>query len=102
MRLIECRNGIEVYDVENGYTISKEIAKWFPGCSLIKFYSKHDSYLPEIFQNNLIGGEDDADFIIQTTSYGSLPPEEIKKVISGYEVAIQTIEAVRNEFFKKG
>ena len=101
MRLVECRNGIEVYDIGNGYTISKETAKWMPFGILIIFYPCRNGYLPSISQGRSVDGGSGVDFSIQTTSYGSLPPSEIKKVIVGYETAIQTIDAVIDEFFKE-
>ena len=50
---------------------------------------KQNDYMPEIsYRYNL-------DFYIQTTSYGSLESNEIKKIIQGYQLALATIEELK-------
>lgn len=39
-------------------------------------------------------------FAIGTTSYGSLPIEDIKRVIEGYNEAVEVVEILTNEFIK--
>lgn len=57
-----------------------------------------ESYMPEIyFRDNELTGEA-AEFVIQTTSYGSLKPAEIKGVIAGYETAVEVVEILTKEF----
>lgn len=58
-------------------------------------------YLPEIYEK-----EDPIDghitcFKIQTTSYGALLPEEIRKVIDGLEEAMEAAEILTREFVKE-
>ena len=53
-----------------------------------------EEYLPEIYERN-------NGFAIQTTSYGSLQAEELKKVIAGYEYAMEAVEILNREFGNK-
>ena len=39
-------------------------------------------------------------FKIQTASYGSVPPNEIKKVIEGFKIALDTIDIIKNNFME--
>lgn len=64
--------------------------------SVEKNYGEH--YLPEIyFRDNELTGEA-GEFVIQTTSYGSLKPAEIKNIIAGYETAVEVVEILTKEF----
>lgn len=59
-----------------------------------------DRYIPEIycrddFEGHVLG------FKIQTTSYGALSPEEIHKVIAGYNEALEVAEILTKEFVSK-
>lgn len=49
-----------------------------------------EEFLPEIYFDN-------GEFQIQTTSYGSLNPSDIKKVIEGYEEALKIVEVLTAE-----
>lgn len=49
-------------------------------------------YLPDIYDYG------ESAFRIQTTSYGSLPPEEIRKLIAGYQTALNAIQMVEEAF----
>lgn len=56
-----------------------------------------DRYLPEIYCRddidcNILG------FDVQTTSYGALSVDEIKKVVAGLEEAMQVAEILNAEF----
>lgn len=61
-------------------------------------YSKE--YLPGIHFTGKRYGETLNEFTIQTTSYGSLKPEEIKEVMKGYETALAVVEILKKELFK--
>ncbi len=58
-----------------------------------------DDYLPDIYCRTDIEGNALA-FEVQTTSYGSLPADEIRKVIEGLEEAAQVAEILTAEFVK--
>lgn len=104
MKLVKKHEGYEIYDIENGYTVTKEVCSWIPRGFRLQFYSGYENYLPEIYDsiNTLKYKNSELDFAfeIQTTSYGSLAPEEISKVIAGYHTALDTIKIVE-EAFKK-
>ena len=62
--------------------------------------NRSNRYQPEIYprddmEGNVIG------FDIQTTSYGALQPDQIRKVIEGMEEAIQAVEILTKEFVKE-
>lgn len=52
-------------------------------------------YLPEIYYDGLW---DEKKFEIQTTSYGALSPDEIKKVIAGYQEAMLVVKTLQKNF----
>lgn len=55
-----------------------------------------DRYLPEI--NFSCSIEMAKTFRISTTSYGNLKAEEIKKVVEGYEHALEVVEVLTEKF----
>lgn len=106
MKLVDKRNGIELYDLENGYQVAKELCTWIPRGYMLRFYPEyHKRYLPEIY--DYIDNKEFRDsgvefaFRIQTTSFGSLLPDEIQQVVSGYQTALDVIKIVKDEFGKK-
>lgn len=59
-----------------------------------------ERYLPDIYcriddEGEIVG------FEVQTTSYGALPIEEVKKVIDGLNEAIEVVEILTKTFIKK-
>ena len=71
------------------YEIEKCIYKYDDGSSRTDYQVRHDwteKYLPDIYYEKRFGAKI-GHFEIQTTSYGSLPSEEIDKVIVGYKEA---------------
>lgn len=61
---------------------------------------KQNRYQPEIYPredmaDNVIG------FAIQTTSYGALRPDEIRKVIEAMEEAIEVVNVLTKAFVKE-
>ena len=57
-------------------------------------------YLPEIYPIDDMDGNVHG-FRIQTTSYGALQPDQIRKVIEGMEEAIKAVEILTKEFVKE-
>ena len=71
------------------YEIEKCIYEYDDGSSWTDYQVRHDraeEYLPDIYYEKRFGAKI-GHFEIQTTSYGSLPSEEIDKVIAGYKEA---------------
>ena len=58
-------------------------------------------YQPEIYSRCNWETGKILEFHIQTTSYGALPLEEIRKVMEGYEEAIKVVEILNKEFVKE-
>lgn len=58
-------------------------------------------YLPNIIFNRRRNGQNVHEFKIETVTYGSLSPDELKKVIAGYEHALEVVEVLNNEFLTK-
>lgn len=58
----------------------------------------NERFLPEIFFSNSIISKGEEKFNIQTTSYGSLEPDEIKQVIEGYEYALEAVRILTEKF----
>ena len=52
-------------------------------------------FLPHIYFERE-PGEDYGKFKIQTTSYGAMDVEQIKKIIKGYEEALMIVDALQN------
>lgn len=104
----------EKYIVGN-YKVVRDLTVYEPGKNPFEdtyiedFYIVPDQrkeYLPDIAYSLVDIGEDGKktkDFKIQTTAYGSLSPTEIKKVIKGYQEAIEVVGALKSRFlFLKG
>lgn len=86
------------------YTVERYITRYENG-NVYKRYSvnvrrddRHENYIPEIYYWDDIFGEEKPRFEIQTTSYGALSPEEIKKVIAGYNEAVEAVEILTKNF----
>lgn len=69
------------------------------GYKSIDVRKDRDDYLPDIYCRDDLEGNAIA-FEVQTTSYGSLPADEIRKVIAGLEEAAQVAEILTAEFVK--
>ena len=92
MKLIAETEETKLYDLENGYYVSQEHCSWAPPGYRLMIRPMGDRYLPSIFTES---EKDIPTFVIQTTSYGSLPPAEIKKVIAGFQIALDTIDMIK-------
>lgn len=106
MKLIGNRNGTEIYDLENGYVVEKEACSWIPRGYMLTFCTGHagrySKYLPDIYDCIRSRCSKDSEsqwaFRIQTTAYGCQYPDEIEKVISGYQTALEAIRMVKEAF----
>lgn len=96
MKLVDNRNGVQVYDLGNGYQVAKECCSWIPMGYKFSFYPDRSiRYLPDIYDYG------ESAFRIQTTSYGSLPPEEIRELITAQQTALDAIRIVEEAFTRK-
>lgn len=59
------------------------------------------AYLPQIYCETNDDNGDILGFNIQTTSYGSLPTEELKKLVARMEEAICVVEVLTAKFVKQ-
>ena len=57
-------------------------------------------FLPEIYSNIGAFGSRKKEIKIQTSSYGALSPEDIQKVIKGYETALEVVAILTEVFIK--
>ena len=86
------------------YTINKNTTI-FKNCEkpLVLFNIEHDydvEYLPDIYARYDCN-YDTVDFEIQTTAYGTIKPEEIGKVIAGYQEAQELALTLRKMFVEE-
>ncbi len=88
----------EIYEIGK-YTVCADL---FAGGGIyITLEKEPDDYLPFIQCNSNSYGEI-LGFHVETTSYGSLSPEEIIKVIDGLKEAKEVAEILTEKFIKKG
>ena len=100
---------------ENGkkYTASEyilgddlyEVVKYSTKYSDGTFYSRisvsrnrEHEYLPDIYFEDGVFGNNKKEFKIQTTAYGALAPDEILKVIDGYNTALEAVKILTKNF----
>ena len=62
--------------------------------------SDKDNLLPTIYYNDCIDDTSKPKFTIQTSAYGDLEPDGIKKIIAGYNEAIEAVEALTEKFIR--
>lgn len=102
MKLIESREGREVYDVENGYRVVKEECSWLKRGFRIRVYTEMEKFLPDICEDiDVLGrGEQPEVFKLEilTTSYGALSPDDIERVVDGYKKALDTVKEIERAF----
>ena len=85
---------IELYEIAD-YTV--KVVSHDCGLRWITIREHRSEYLPTIYcrddmEGNVLG------FEIQTTSYGSLPITEIKKMVEALEMAVEVAEILTKEF----
>ena len=83
------------YEVEE-YTVTYDDGKSYKRIAVSEDWNER--YLPRIEYCDDILGEKAPEFKIQTTAYGALKPEEIKKVIEGYQEALEAVEILTANF----
>lgn len=88
------------YYVERFTTVYPDGSKWTRICVSTEYKDARENYIPDIYYQEDWYGEHDPKFEIQTSAYGSMNPEEIKKVIAGYQEAIEAVEILTKEFIK--
>lgn len=92
------------YALGKHYTVVRNITRYEDGDKRTRIYvdisyeDRHDNYIPEIYYEDDIFGEFKPEFKIQTTSYGSKDPDEIKKIIAGYQEAVEAVEILTKNF----
>lgn len=64
----------------------------------VSYEDRHENYIPEIYFEENYFGKHMTRFEIQTASYGAMNPEEIQKVIAGYQEAVEAVEVLTKEF----
>lgn len=85
------------------YKIGKykiEVTTFANGGRYIAINVEREDYIPYIYCRDSFDGEI-LGFEIQTTSYGALSAEEIRKVIAGYNEALEVVAVLTAEFVNK-
>lgn len=92
------------YTLGSHYTVVRNITRFEDGDKLIRIHvdlsyeDRYNNYFPEIYyENDDLAGQN-GEFKIQTTAYGTMNPDEIKKVIAGYQEAIEAVEILTKKF----
>lgn len=86
------------------YSVVRNITRYPDGDKLtrisveLSYEDRHNNYFPEIYYEDDFFGEEKPRFEIQTTAYGAMNPEEIKKVIAGYQEALEAVEILTKNF----
>ena len=64
----------------------------------MSFEDRHNNYIPEIYYEDGIFGDEKPEFRIQTAGYGAMDAETIKKIIAGYQEALEAVEILNKNF----
>ena len=92
------------YTLGKHYTVVRNITRYPDGDKLtrisvnLSYEDRHNNYFPEIYYEDDFFGEYKPEFKIQTTAYGAMNPKEIKKVIAGYQEAMEAVEILNKNF----
>ena len=93
----------DIYEFGN-YQVIRDLSIYESGKTHERFSvnpNRKMDYLPEIYFNyDIFGDADTREFRIQTTSYGSLSPADIQKVIAGYNEAVEVVSILTEKFLK--
>ena len=95
-------NFVRVYDV-GSYLVIVQSWRKNSKCIFVDIRSDSDSkrYLPHLSaHDNMEGGFRDAGVSVQTTSYGSLSPVEIKQFMRDMQEGIDTAEYIGEHFIR--
>lgn len=86
------------------YTVKRYITRYEDG-TVRKSYEvntdwndSRENYIPKIYYSEDWFGKSMPRFEIQTNSYGALDAESIKKVIAGYQEALEAVEILTKNF----
>lgn len=94
----------DIYEIGN-YQVIRDLSVYESGKIHERFSvnpNRKMDYLPEIYFNyDIFGDNDTKEFRIQTTSYGSLSPADIQKVIDGYNEAVKVANVLTDIFLKQ-
>lgn len=86
----------EYYEI-GGYNVIADTYTYESDYKIVSTKQKGDiEYLPSIYELHNFGVL--CGFEISTVSYGSLPVEDIKEIIKGYEQAIEVVEILTEKF----
>ena len=85
------------------YKVDKYIATYETGYVYKRIivsvpWEERENYIPEIYYEDDYYGTHTPRFEIQTAAYGALSPEEIAKVIAGYQEALEAVKILTKEF----
>lgn len=93
-------NGVKYFGAEYAIGDNYTLERFWnsrDGLDYVRMYVRinggfdNENYMPKIYYNDDWFGEKKPHFTIQTTSYGDMKPEEIRKVIAGYQEAIEVV-----------
>lgn len=94
----------DIYVIGN-YQVIRDLSIYESGKTHERFGinpNREMDYIPEIYFNYSIFGDDnEREFKIQTTSYGSLSAVDIQKVIDGYNEAVEVVNILTDKFLKQ-
>ena len=81
------------------YMVTRRVCEYVDG-TMWKDYNvmKNGEYIPEIYYNDGIFSDEKPGFKIQTTAYGAKNIDEIKKIMAGYQEAIEAVEILTKNF----
>lgn len=87
------------------YVVFRELSVYNTGTTFESFgirANREVDFLPDIYYNYNLFDDDGRtrEFKIQTTSYGSLYPNEIQQVIDGYKEAVEVVNVLTDKFLK--
>ena len=83
---------------KNGYEV--RLFSTERGTELIRVIQSEEKYAPQISNKFGAATISETEFTIGTVSYGGLPVEEIKEVMTGYEKAIEAVEYFKEQLTK--
>ena len=87
------------YTLGDCYRVVRYTVKYEDGTEFTRISITEDGeYIPSISYEDDFFGERKPRFEIQTTAYGAKSPEEIRKVIDGYNTALEAVEVLTKAF----
>ena len=85
------------------YVVFRELSFYKTGSTFERIQvvpNREVDYIPEIYYDYSLFGDVVRSFKIQTTSYGSLSPVDIQKLIDGYNEAVEVVNVLTDRFLK--